>query len=1024
MQDMSAREAAPQGDSRYVWQDEFAEIALETRLSGQERQAQQDSDERAQRQRRREAEGMFAVRRGADRLMSVRMPPGYGKTRAILIQARAALQTGKIPIVVVAEPYRAMVFQIIRDVWSDMADSIVGAVVDKAREKAAAVGKAVREEEWDAMREQARRALPSPMAMVGSVDTRVVRTYLTVGTYENISLIFTEERPRVGLLTRVDMAADKLLDAWSKQIEMPWTNGQLIRKQSTEKARAAYGLDGLVDTVVIDEAHNIYKERGVEIDTILGKTGNYRRLLLSGTMPGGITDRLESVYGRMTSITAEESTSPYGLEWMNSAEGGTEESSVLDEDEVETDGSEKERMPRSQRMHRVRAYAIGILRYTEEREGVTIAFTTSRVQAEAVAVAAYNTALALERTQNKDQAETERETEAVAEALERWIGEQPALTQDGNAVAEQAVEIYRLAMRTAGRDVEESRNLPESWIRPTTEDMARLGIYVDHSESNSQTVREVLDTPGQRMVRFVAATTTLAEGVNVRNAVRAVIPKSTLWDWAKYRQMQGRVGRFREGEVVTTVSEEEFRRMTNPAGIEEPRMTPLRTAQRMWEDRHNTAGRVRMAKRRGGYWLPADEETTLALLGEIGFVGRPQLDMREDSEDRDALEAMMRKRPPSVTTETPTEEEMRYALAISAAREAERRLRVVHGTASDNPAQRMESAEALRRTKHLHRVADEDTEGTRQNADEDAETVLVAQWVPDQQPSERRSIQDIVTGAALVMAAPVFEAGRLWSWTMRYAANGVVEHSLFLMEMAGSTLPLSAYIGMIVGVRQLPAARDNPHAARGAFDWTLAGEIERDWTVGYIPPFLERLLAAQFDEAVAHGFNAAEAAPTHFDSEGDLDLATQRGKAVRMARIYSHFTHWAITVALGLTRRRQYKLSPRYAATAVSQFLNQYSSSVSEGVASAMSGFSHVMLLSSELLRERDMQARGQTTDNRLRDFPFLSLLGTHVSQGTSVDLLRGWLSPFGVSEHTISSSPLAQGDTSGAIGDFLMSIR
>ena len=1021
-----------QHDSRYVWQDEFAEIASEARLDLQERTALRDSPDRQQRMARRQEAGEFVVRAAqapraggaedeqwTDGLMSVRMPPGYGKTRAILIQARAALAAGKIPIVVVAEPYRAMVFQIIRDVWKDMADSIVDAVVLSAREKAVATGQAHTEEEWTAAREAARRTLPSPMAMVGSVDTRVIRTYLTVGTYENISLIFTEERPRIGLLTRVGMAADKLLEALRRGQDMPWTNGQLIRRQSTERARSAYGLDGLVDTVVIDEAHNIYKERGVEIDTILGKTANYHRLLLSGTMPAGITDRIESVYGRMTSITARESTSPFRLNWVSSAEHTAPRDAGHETDTLDADNGQSESLTRTQKALRETAYAIGIVRAAAEDDGVTIAFATSRVQAEAVAVAAYNAALALgtQRERQTGEADTAAE-ERERETLRRWMSEQPALTQDSNAVAEQAVEIYRAVMRHAGRDVDSTRRIPEGWARPTAEEMAEQGIYVDHAESNSAAVREVLDTEGQTLVRFIAATTTLAEGVNVRNAVRAVIPKSSLWDWARYRQMQGRVGRFREGEIVTTVSREEFTRMTNPPSIEAPRMTPLRTAQRMWEDRHPGGRRVRMAKQQSGYWLPADESTTTALLKELGVIGRPELDTSEGSEDSEALMAMRRlseaRGRAGQTTDEQQERDTKNALAVSAAREGERRLRIVHGTASGMPAQRMEAAAALQTTKRIRTVLEKS---------DDKETVLVSRWLPGQLPSERRSMQDIIVGSALVMSAPVFSTGRLWTWTMRYAANGNIDHSVFLMEMAGSTLPISAYIGMLVGVRQFPAARDNPHAARGVFDWTVAGELERDWTVGYIPPFLERLLAAQLDEAVAHGFSPAEAPPTYFDSEGDLDLSTVRGKAVRMARIYSHFTHWAITVALGLTRRRQYKFSPRYAATAIMQFLGQHSHSLSEGTASALSGFGHLMLFSSELLWEREMLVRGQPFDV-LSDLPVLSLVGNRVGAGAGPELLHDWLSPFGVSVPTLSSAPVLSSDSRDGVVDFLISIR
>lgn len=1095
----------PEGEEKYRWQEDFRALTKKTRTA-------EGSDRILVLGEEKKKDGYtvrtISMEKGRKVTISVRMPPGYGKTRAILIQAQEALSVGRIPIIVVAEPYRAMVFQIVQEVWPQMKREIAEAVAEEALNKwiidkreigeeyeDVKVKKLLKEnkearEMYDKLREAAERRIPEPTAMVGAVDTRIVRAYLTVGTYENIALLFAEKRPRLGMLTRVSFAATMALEAVKEGKDLEWTTARPLKEPVVGGAISTYAMDGLFDTVVIDEAHNIYKERGVEIDTILRKTRGERRILLSGTMPKFITERIESVYGEMASIETEETGSPHELEWTTAKAPREERSGTRSEVRRDETGMRDEKRRDDGARDRDTAYATGIVRALRDEDGVTIAFTTSRVQAEAVAVAAYN---AWKRRENERQEERRNETgertgnetdEEKAEGesaeeekmgdgsvqvegrdkrksalMEKWREEQMALTQDGNAVFEEAERI--------SREVERMMQWSEKrGERPKMDNLREAKIYVDHAESNSQAVRtEMSREEGLKVVRFVAATTTLAEGVNVREAVRVVIPKSTLWDWAKYRQMQGRVGRFREGEVVTTVSEDEFESMTNPTESIEPKMSRLRTVRQMWEERQFSDRRVWMKVQEEGYWLPAAREEVLDAMLRIGLAGEIERKKvkrkvkekvtvgtvereveREIEVDRgeEIIRSQTRK-------QTLGEMDQVYANSVLVAEAAERRMSVVDETTGkktrtwreradvrgdeegredgdvkdgegDVRRERGDGREGGGRERALEVVAamDRRKEYVREVRMED-KMVMVATSFPVHKVADKRTIEETVAAAALVMSYPRAEEGELWSWTLRYATNGRVESAPFFMEMAGARLPVSAYIGLVVGVKQFATPRENPHASKGTVDWSVAGSLYDDWRIGYIPPFLSSLLAEHFDESVLHGLTAVEAQPTHFDVAGDTLLNTERGKAVRMSRIFSHFTHWSITVVLGLSRKRYYRLSPRYAVLAVSSLLTSISQSIDEDTSLALSGYGHLMSLATDLIRAHDILQRGEEVN--YGQLPTLNTVRGRVDNGSLLSLLSGWVSPFGVSVHALLRSPLLCGDFSG-VGSFLASIR
>ena len=86
---------------RYTWQEAFEELAVALRR----RPGQQEQGTREETREDRERRYMVRVARDERAPILVMMPPGYGKTRTILIQARTALRAGVIPIIVVAEPY-------------------------------------------------------------------------------------------------------------------------------------------------------------------------------------------------------------------------------------------------------------------------------------------------------------------------------------------------------------------------------------------------------------------------------------------------------------------------------------------------------------------------------------------------------------------------------------------------------------------------------------------------------------------------------------------------------------------------------------------------------------------------------------------------------------------------------------------------------------------------------------------------------------------------------------------------------
>lgn len=1001
---------------RYTWQDAFEELAGALRerpgqQGGQDTQgnAQESRQEGTQESRQEDRERRYTVRLAGDEKapILVMMPPGYGKTRTILIQARTALRAGVIPIIVVAEPYRAMVFQVVREIWPDMARAIAEAVIAKREER---YGGIEDRDEREAMLEEIESRLPEPVTMAGAVDTRRIQSYLTVGTYENIAMMLRDGKARVGMLTRVDDAAEML--RVKRTVE--WTTGAPI-DMGRGVVVSGYARE-LLDTVFVDEAHNIYKERGVEIDAILRQAQNYRRVLLSGTMPDGIVARIEAAYGETTRISMREDGSPYELQWIVErvdAERGERREGREDDDERIREGQERrekgEKRERGELADRKRLYARTILE-AQKGQGVSLLFATSRAEAEAIAVAAYNIGRILGH-QRDGSADGERDigredTGDLDESVEEeWRREQPALTQNGNLVAQEALDIFAAALRIreerGEEGVEMRRGRPVDWSRPTMEDLRKSRIYVDHADSNSKAVRALLDRQQDR-VRIVAATTTLAEGVNVRNAVRVAIPVSRMWDWAKYRQMQGRVGRFTEGQVLTTVPKERFEEMTNPGTIEVPVMTPQRTLQAAWAERRRVpgiAGKV-VEVQVGGYWRSAPVEMVRDLAHRIGVAGRAVNTQRQEAIDR-------------ATGGRPlTAEAQETANALEFAMAAERIAEIAEATRATGNEARVAAYSALERVDKV--VVERDMRTNERGA------IPIAQWFPEA-AGDTRGVDAIVVAAAAAMADPRAKRGEMLPWTLRSAIGNRMDKAQFLLMMANGKLAGSAWIGMVAGVQQVGAMRDNPVAAKGAIDWSVAGTLADDWTVGYLPVQLEEVLALRFEDVLEGAMEGEQGElDTVAGGRSDVDTRTVRGKAVRMARIYAHFTHWVVSVILGYSRKRYYKFSPGFFSQALADFLNRNKYTITPELARMAIGAARLAIFAQDLMRTYTEPPRNEAV--------VLSPLMARISQGDvegAVVLAYEYTKAFGVSLRQVERSPLLAGEEQRRrIARFLEEVR
>lgn len=1032
------------------------------------RQKRQDStQDNRQDNTQQDRERRYSVRRAKDEKapILVMMPPGYGKTRTILIQARTALKAGVVPIIVVAEPYRAMVFQVVREIWPDMARAIAEAVVARAEERYGAVENG---DEREAMLKEVESRLPEPVTMAGAVDTRRIQSYLTVGTYENIAMMLRDGKARVGMLTRVDDAAEML----RVRRTVEWTTGAPI-DMGRGVVVSGYARE-LLDTVFVDEAHNIYKERGVEIDAILRQAGNYRRVLLSGTMPDGIVARIEAAYGETTRISMREDGSPYELQWIveraperaQRAERGDTRDTGERAERAERDGRAErgqrgEKGERGELADRKRLYARTILEAQDGR-GVSLLFATSRAEAEAIAVAAYNIGRLVggqrggDRGRDRDTKETEgigetevrdetgetetgeTETEAtraevaeetetetaevreVAEVREMrevrevvevdieeaWRREQPALTQNGNLVAQEALDIFAAALtileeRGESAELEMRRGRPVDWSRPAMDDLRMSRIYVDHADSNSRAVRALLDRQQDR-VAIVAATTTLAEGVNVRNAVRVAIPVSRMWDWAKYRQMQGRVGRFAEGQVLTTVTRERFEEMTNPGTIEVPVMTPQRTLQAAWAERRRVpgiAGKV-VEVQVGGYWRSAPVEMVRDLAHRIGVAGRVVNTKRQEAIDR-------------ATGGRPlTPEAQETANALEFAMAAERIADAAEATRAAGNEARVAAYSALERVERV--VVERDRRTNERGA------VPIADWFPEA-AGDTRGVDSIIVAAAAAMADPRAKRGEMLPWTLRSAIGNRMDKAQFLLMMANGKLAGSAWIGMVAGVQQVGAMRDNPVAAKGAIDWSVAGTLADDWTVGYLPVQLEEVLALRFDDILEGAMDGEQGElDTVAGGRSDVDTRTVRGKAVRMARIYAHFTHWVVSVILGYSRRRYYKFSPGFFSQALADFLNRNKYTITPELSRMAIGAARLAIFAQDLTRTYIEPPRNEAV--------VLSPLMARISQGDNegaAALAYEYTRALGVSLRQVEMSPLLKGDEQRRrIARFLEEVR
>lgn len=355
----------------------------------------------------------------------------------------------------------------------------------------------------------------------GVVSTHVVPFKpLVVGTYENISAMFNNLEASV---------------SFGKE-------GDESNSDNTEE-NSGVQPGHRVRAVIIDEFHNISKDRGIFIDNIIHAAAAHNAkypmfpiavVLLSGTVTPALKQAIVDVYDRSFRFTRlggmliKEGKRPYAV-----VQAPLRQRSVLLATGQDRSGNH--------RFFNLAGYFELIRRWRDIPPGeLAVMFAPTKSIAEALAIVAYA---------YLDQQRAPKLNQGSAELYS------PRLVSTSNVYNDVAV-LARLALGLR-IDMEDAIGNSDHWLD--------YGIYLDHANSNDQATRESFQSGHSLLnVRFLIATTTIAEGFNILRARALALDyegeddggnyttvEPFFWDSAKYGQMLGRIGRYQPGVLFS-----------------------------------------------------------------------------------------------------------------------------------------------------------------------------------------------------------------------------------------------------------------------------------------------------------------------------------------------------------------------------------------------------------------------------------------------------------------------------------------
>lgn len=287
----------------------------------------------------------------------------------------------------------------------------------------------------------------------------------------------------------------------------------------------ATGITITVGTVIIDEVHEIMKDRGLVVDDVLffsrlralASNGLPMVNVMSGTLPGWVVKRLKVAYG--DTVLANETISMQAAATTTSI--------------VPVNISR-----RGQAIALAREVVSNILDMRLSNQGTQpklVCFMSTVGEAESVFMG-----LA---------------TPEITEKAVRWAQLSPHVSPDIE------LPMDAKALKDACLDPQADRAQLKSAIRW----LMAAGIYVHHagitgaaledgSEPKDAIIDQITNFPGRQDFTAVISTSTISTGLNLAAAQVAILGPNTMWSVDQAQQMIGRVGRKGAGDSVAFVS--------------------------------------------------------------------------------------------------------------------------------------------------------------------------------------------------------------------------------------------------------------------------------------------------------------------------------------------------------------------------------------------------------------------------------------------------------------------------------------
>lgn len=341
-----------------------------------------------------------------------------------------------------------------------------------------------------------------------------------------------------------------------------------------------------VRVIVIDEFHNITKDRGIFIDNIIHAAAMHNKkypehpiavVLLSGTAPDSLK---RNIYNSYPQFEFEDVDNSWGL-IKESGRPFPVKNVILPGGKVLLINEEDPMTHLVSRAFNLAGY-FGLIRQWKSMPPgkLAVMFAPTKSVAEALAIVTY----AFLRSEGAYPVHAGSST--------RYS---PRLVST-SGVYSKVFQLARLSLK-AGLDFEAAIGDTDLWLD--------YGIYLDHANSNDQAIRESFqDEHSFLRVRFLIATTTIAEGFNIRHAHALaldyenedghgnfVAAKTSYWDSAKYGQMLGRIGRYQPGLLYSGHSVEELEELvTKGVSDVQPEMSFEQKMEFVWTMIWNTAG--------------------------------------------------------------------------------------------------------------------------------------------------------------------------------------------------------------------------------------------------------------------------------------------------------------------------------------------------------------------------------------------------------------------------------------------------